>query len=86
MWIGFHADQFRAIIHNSDRMRSLLLAPDLFPMRCHVERDNNNFDETLEVLNGVKVENDNVGNLGGTYRLDNFSHYFQTYVLPLSIF
>jgi len=38
--ICFDADQFCAIVHDSDRTRSLLLAAELFPVRRHVERGN----------------------------------------------
>jgi len=60
VWICFDADQFRTIVHDSDHTRSFLLAAKLFPVRCHVERvnddlawrwvathDNNNFQLDL---------------------------------------
>ena len=60
MWICFNVEQFRAIVHDNDCMRSLLLTAELFPVRHHVERDNDDLDEALEVLNGIEVESDDV--------------------------
>jgi len=40
MWICFDADQFHVIVHDSDRTRSVLLAAELFLVRRHVERGN----------------------------------------------
>jgi len=79
VWICFDVDQFCAIVHDSDCTRSSMLA--LFSVHCHVERDNDDLDEALEVLDGVKVESDDVGDMGGacqvaTWRF-NFSHCFQ---------
>jgi len=63
VWICFDVDQFRAIVHDCDRTRSLLLAPELFLLRRHIERGNDDLGEVLEVLDGVEVENDSVGDL-----------------------
>jgi len=82
VWICFDADQLRAFVHDNDRTRSLLLALKLFPVRRHVERDNDDHGEALEVLDDVEVESDNVDKLGGACRATswrfNFSHRFQT--------
>jgi len=40
VWLCFDVDQFRAIIHDSDRTQSLPLEAELFPVRCHVKHDN----------------------------------------------
>ncbi|KAK7378400.1 hypothetical protein VNO80_03839 [Phaseolus coccineus] len=65
----------RVIVHDSDRTRSLtdhtrslLLAPELFPVHCHVEHGNDDLGKTLEVLDGVEVKSDDVGDLGGACR------------------
>ena len=60
MWICFNADQFHAIVHDSDHTRSLRLAPKLFPVCRHVDRGNNNLGEALEVLDGVKADSDGI--------------------------
>ena len=89
VWICFDTEQFCAIVHDNDRTRSLLLAPKLFPVHRHVECDNDDLGEVLEVLDGVEVESDDIGNLGGTCGVAawrfNFSHRFKPYVLLLSI-
>jgi len=48
---------------SSDRTRSLLLVAELFPVRRHVKRDNDNLGEALEVLDGVEAESNDVADV-----------------------
>ena len=63
VWICFDADQFCAIVYESDRTRSLLLAAEWFLVRRYVERGNDDLDEALEVLVGVKAKSKGVANI-----------------------
>jgi len=49
VWISFDANQFSAIVHDSNRTRSLLLALKLFSVRRHVERNNDDLGKALNV-------------------------------------
>jgi len=63
VWICLNVDQFRAIVYDSDRTGSLLLATELFIVCRHVERDNDDLGEALEVLVGVEVESNDILNI-----------------------
>ena len=61
VWICFDADQFRVIVHDSDRTRSLLLAAELFP--CAVT-SSATMTISLGDLGGVTTHENNNFQLG----------------------
>ena len=63
VWICFDADQFSVIVYDNNCTRSLLLAEKLFQVHRHVERDNDDISEALEVLVGVEAESDGVADV-----------------------